>query len=219
MNHLPKARTANIVTQETDKELLIYDLVSNKVLCLNETSKTIWHACDVKTTFDVLRKSTSQDFSDELIFLMLEELQKKNLLSEKIEFEIPMERFSRRKMLAKYGAMAISLPIIVAIVAPTSIMAQSNCQPFTCQTNFVNMCGSFNNNCGGQVTCSCTGIKSCSGTNCLCPDPNTAATLSSVAPFCATRCLQQIFIDSDAQGNLVLGASGCPVNGPACGGG
>ncbi len=158
-----KARIENIVIQETETELLIYDLISNKALCLNETCKTIWQACDGKTTFAQLRKSTSDDFSDEIIFLTLEELQKKKLLLEKVKFELPAGKRSRRKMVAKYGAIAISLPVIVAIAAPTSLNAQSvcvciggSCATGACmcpsgQTNCSNTCRNLNTdnmNCG-----------------------------------------------------------------------
>ena len=46
----PKSRNNEIVVQEADKELLIYDLTTNKAMMLNETSAIIWQMCDGKTT-------------------------------------------------------------------------------------------------------------------------------------------------------------------------
>ena len=46
----PKSRNYEIVVQEADKELLIYDLTTNKAMMLNETSAIIWQMCDGKTT-------------------------------------------------------------------------------------------------------------------------------------------------------------------------
>ena len=103
MPQLPQARLKNVVIQDIDQELLIYDLISNKVLCLNETAKIIWQACDGKTTFADFRNRTNSEFPDELIYLTFDKLQIKELLSDK--FEIPIDR-NRRKMLAKYGALA-----------------------------------------------------------------------------------------------------------------
>jgi hypothetical protein len=42
----PISRQNNIVTQEVESELLIYDLVENKAFCLNETSAFVWQNCD-----------------------------------------------------------------------------------------------------------------------------------------------------------------------------
>ena len=42
----PKARKENLVVQESNGEVLIYDLDTNKAFCLNETSALVWQACD-----------------------------------------------------------------------------------------------------------------------------------------------------------------------------
>lgn len=221
MNKLPKARIENIVIQKLNNELLIYDLISNRALCLNETSKIVWQACDDKTTFAEFRSKNNSQFSDELIWLTLDQLKADNLLDKRVEIEPKFNGLTRRQVIIKVGfTTMIALPLIVSIVAPISTVAQSICQPFTCQANYPNQCGNLSNNCGGQVTCSCPGIRSCSVTNCLCPDPDTAAILPSVAPFCVSRCNQQIFIGSNAQGDLVLGGDfSCLVNCSDCGGG
>ena len=92
--------------------------------------------------------------------------------------------------------------------------------PLTCTANFVNRCGMFSDACGGTVTCSCSGIKSCVGSACICPDAYMATTLPSVASFCNGRCGQQINIDTNASGILVLVIrGGCPVNCNDCGAG
>ena len=39
MKIFPKAKVSNIVQYETDGELLLYNTVSNKTSCLNQTSK------------------------------------------------------------------------------------------------------------------------------------------------------------------------------------
>ena len=96
MNYLPKARVENVVTQDIDSELLIYDLISNKALCLNETSKTVWQACDGETSFDEFRSKTKVNFSDELIWLALDQLKRDNLLDKNIETDSKFNGLTRR---------------------------------------------------------------------------------------------------------------------------
>lgn len=54
MNYLPLARMNDLVVQNLDTEVLIYDLKINKAFNLNETLKIIYEACDGKTTFEVV---------------------------------------------------------------------------------------------------------------------------------------------------------------------
>ena len=80
---LPQARTADIIEQEVDKELLVYNLQSNKAYTLNETSKNIFRACNGKTSFEDLKRQ--HKYSEELIYLALDELKKKEPILLKIE--------------------------------------------------------------------------------------------------------------------------------------
>ena len=126
MNYLPKSRTENIVIQETITELLIYDLISNKAMCLNETSKIVWQACDGKTTFDEFRRKTNSEFSDELIWLALEQFKHDDLLDKSVAIEPTFNSLTRRQVVRKVGfATMFALPMIVSIVAPSAAMAQS----------------------------------------------------------------------------------------------
>lgn len=42
----PKSRRENIVVQEFDDEVLIYDLERDRAFCLNKTSAVVWRACN-----------------------------------------------------------------------------------------------------------------------------------------------------------------------------
>lgn len=46
----PKSRNNELVVQEFEKEVLVYDLNNHKVYTLNETSASIWRMCDGKTS-------------------------------------------------------------------------------------------------------------------------------------------------------------------------
>lgn len=126
MNKLPLARVADIVVQEFGGEVLIYDLKNHKAFNLNKTSSIIFQVCDGKTTFAELK--TKYKFTDELIFLALDQLKKENLLSE--DYISPFTNISRRTVIRQAGlATMIALPFITSLVAPTAAMALSGCPP------------------------------------------------------------------------------------------
>jgi hypothetical protein len=124
MNKLPPARTNNIVMQDLGKEILLYDLTTSKVFCLNQTVSVVFRSCDGITDFAEF-KSLNKDFSDELVFLTLDLLDKNNLLGDE-NFQVSFGHLSRREVVKKIGlASLVTLPIISSIVAPTSAMAAS----------------------------------------------------------------------------------------------
>lgn len=144
MHLLPTARHENIVVQNLDKELLIYDLKTNRAFALNDTLTIIYRACDGQTSFDELKKKYK--FTDDLVYLGLDGLQQNNLI-EGVDITY-FGNSTRREIIRRVGlATMIALPVIASIVAPTSLMAQSGiavlgpCQPgsvcasgLTCQT-------------------------------------------------------------------------------------
>lgn len=141
---LPKARTTDILEQDAGKELLIYDLRIDKAYSLNETSAVVYKACS-RQSFEELKRE--HKYSDELIYLALDELKKQDLLEG--DYVSPFAGMNRREVIRKVGfASMIALPVISAIVAPTPASAASGrgtagyFQP--CQTT---------NDCAGTNTC------------------------------------------------------------------
>jgi hypothetical protein len=124
MHNLPIARHQNVVVQELGKQILIYDLNTHKAFNLNETSSIVYQSCDGKTTLEELKLRTK--FTEEIIFLALDELKKENLIEENQPYNSPFSGMSRREAIRKVGlASMIALPVISSLVAPTSAMAQS----------------------------------------------------------------------------------------------
>lgn len=122
---LPLARTENIIVQSAGQELLIYDLLTHKIYCLNETSRIVFESCDGKTTFDELKNK--QKLIDDIIFLALDELNKQNLLIKDSGYLSPLTNISRRKAIRRIGVASIAaLPTIVFLVAPVAA-AQNSC--------------------------------------------------------------------------------------------
>ena len=139
---LPNSKTENIVVREVNNELLIYNLLTNQAFCLNETSAIVYLACDGKTTLEELSRQTK--FSDDLILLALEGLQKQNLCQgEKIDY---FNGVSRREIIRKAGlASMITLPFVASIIAPVSAQAASCAAPGAAPGN--NFCNGDNNSC------------------------------------------------------------------------
>lgn len=130
MKTLPVARTQNLVMQNFNKEVLLYDLLTNKIYRLNETSTIIYLACDGKTEFSDL--VSKHQFTEELIYLSLRLLQKENLIEAKQSNYLGT--LSRREMAHKVGLTTmLALPVISSLIAPQAAEAQSiNCLNDTC---------------------------------------------------------------------------------------
>lgn len=155
---LPAARTANIVMQELNGELLIADLNDNRVHRLNQTLGIVYRACDGKTTFDELRKR--YNFPEELIALALAELEKENLLGSGNRKD--SAAVSRRELIKRAGlATMIALPIISSLTMPAAADAASGINasvPFTggsCPTGYYPIPQSEGGGGGNGDFCTC----------------------------------------------------------------
>lgn len=143
MAKLPESRRTELVIQEANDEIMIYDLKTDKTLCLNKTAANVWNACDGKTAFDELKNR--HNYSDETIYLALDELKSRNLLAE--QYSSPFAGMNRRQLIRKVGlASMVMLPVVSSIIAPTASRASSR----------------LNANCTG-----CTSRTQCASNNCL----------------------------------------------------
>lgn len=129
-NTFPLARQKDIVVQQTNDEVLVYDLKTNKALCLNETSAAIWQFCngknDVAEIAQKFQTQSAQPIPIELVKITLEKLNKENLLENYHPQTDKMDKTSRREMIRKIGlATAIAFPIITSVIAPTAVSAAS----------------------------------------------------------------------------------------------
>ena len=149
----PIAKKTNIVIQEFENEVLIYDLKDHKVFCLNQTSAIVWQLCDgrrsVSQIADEVSKQLKTLVNEDLILLAVDELGRNDLL-ENVEY-FPQQ--NRREAIKKIGLTSmIALPLVSFLVAPSAISAQSAAAiggactlgtPSTCSTsNCLNSGGS-----------------------------------------------------------------------------
>ena len=128
----PKTRNENIIVQEMENEILIYDLNNNKTFSLNETSALIYLLCDGKQSITEISRSLSkklnQPISEDLVWLALDSFKKDNLLENNDQFEIDFKGLSRRQVIKKIGFSSLAtLPVIASVTAPAAAAAASIC--------------------------------------------------------------------------------------------
>ena len=127
-------RKENIVVQDIDGEILIYDLIENKAFCLNRTSALVWQACDGKRTVaeitELLGKQLNSEVKEDIVWLALDQLNKESLIQKEYRLNEKFSGLSRREVIRKIGLTSvIALPIITSLVAPLAIHANSACIP------------------------------------------------------------------------------------------
>ncbi|NJM52252.1 MAG: PqqD family peptide modification chaperone [Blastocatellia bacterium] len=165
----------NVLVQELEKELLLYDLKRDKAFCLNETSLMIWNLCDGNNSVeDICREFGVQlktNIPIEMIWLALDKLKSEQLLGNYEEINIDFSNLSRREVIKKVGlSTVVALPFVSAVIAPKAAAAQSQA---VCSSQTTCLCPDASCVVFGNVallqnpctnpTCSGTG-----GNNCLC---------------------------------------------------
>jgi hypothetical protein len=135
VKNFPNSRTKDLVVQELENEVLIYDLKINQAFCLNETSALVFQLCNGKNSVSDLSDLMSRNFkalvTEDFIHLILSELRKNNLLENDDEPGHHFEELSRREIVKRVGLTSIiALPLILSIIAPSAAMAASGCTLF-----------------------------------------------------------------------------------------
>ena len=130
MNIKPQSRKENIVIQELEKELLIYDLAINKAFSLNETCAMVWAECDgeqgIPEIASILSRRTKGLVNEEVVWLALDTLQKENLLTDNDSRLATFNGMNRRQLIRKVGyASMVVITLITSLIAPTAANAAS----------------------------------------------------------------------------------------------
>lgn len=146
----PVSRKENIVVQDLDDEILVYDLNKHKAFCLNGTAAFVWQMCDGKNDIGQiskgLAKKTKSTVNEDLIWLAIEQLKKDNLLANPDQLVSGFEGMNRREVIKRIGlGTMVALPMVAGITAPLSVNAAS-----------LGRCGTActtNANCASPSTC------------------------------------------------------------------
>jgi hypothetical protein len=165
---LPRACQDGLLEEAVGDELLLYDRNSHTAHCLSPIAACVWRHCDGER--DVIELAELSGASENRVADALRELREKDLLDAEpqlMQNAVPGE--SRREAIgrvARYGAAAATVPLIVSATAATPAMASSG---------------------GGSAIC-IPGVK---GANCcVCQnEPNTCHELGSEE--CVTFCQEK----------------------------
>jgi hypothetical protein len=126
-------REHGLVIDDLPDEVLIYDLERHEAHCLNRSAALVWRSCDGKRApAEIARRLSAEldaPFSEELVRLALQQLEKFHLLEHSATAPAQFPLLSRRQMVRRLGiATAVAVPLITSIVAPTSVQA-ATCTP------------------------------------------------------------------------------------------
>jgi hypothetical protein len=163
----PVSRKDNLVVQELDGEVLIYDVSENKAFCLNETSGLIWQACDGKKSVAEISKLVGKELNspvnEDLIWFALDQLKKEKLIENSDDLPDHFEGLSRREVIKKVGlGSIIALPVVASMVAPMAIEAQSACNvAASCTCAVDGMTAGQGNICAPAGTGGCNMFTTC----------------------------------------------------------
>jgi hypothetical protein len=197
----PRAREDDLVIEEVEDEVLVYDQRTHHAHALTATAADVWRACDGDTTAKGLGARLGLDARTTA--RALEELASCGLLDSTTQIDHGGNGLTRRQVTAraaKLGGAAAAAPLILSIAAPvaeaapTPTIAQCAqyhdhacnpcatvcgccccCQAGPCKTCFpTNMCPSFNCPQGQRADCSVESKVDCvpAGTPVLCHPPN-----------------------------------------------
>ena len=163
----PHARSDDLVIEEVDDELLVYDSTNKRGHCLGATAARVWRACDGHS--DVSAISEALELDAEVVRQALDELEALELLDTQGVKVVQAgsgngDGLTRRQLAgrsARVGAGIAAAPLVYSIsVSPA--MALMTPTPFQCQLYTVQSCGT-SSACGklDGCCCCCQGGGSC----------------------------------------------------------
>ena len=136
---------------ELKDEILIYDLERHKAHCLNPSAAAVWRSVNGSNTtteiVKLLQKDLGEQIDDSFVQLALERLARRHLLEEP-SASLAKTVFPTRRQVMKRVGLAVALPLVTSILAPTAAQAAS--------------CLGSGSNCSSSSQC-CSGICAAGG--------------------------------------------------------
>jgi hypothetical protein len=125
---LPVARKEGLLIEKLPDEVLVYDLDRKKAHCLNQTAALIWNHCDSETSVGdllrILQNQSAKKVEENVVWYGLQQLNKSSLIEAGLKFPDDSVRFSRRELVKRIG-VAVSIPLVISIIAPKASAALS----------------------------------------------------------------------------------------------
>jgi hypothetical protein len=150
-------------------DLVVYDRERDRAHRLNRTAALVWRHADgersVAELADLLRRELDPHADDDLVWVALDRLRSAHLLETPLARSAEAIRTSRRQFVRKVGlvgTLALLLPAVTTITAPTPAEAQTCncllcCECETCNTSNIccecDSCGTCFPNCFTCITC------------------------------------------------------------------
>ena len=128
----PLRRRGDLIVRVVSDETLVYDERNDRAHCLNRAAALVWEHCDGRTAVEeiaaVLHRELGISSDADVVRLALRKLDKARLLEPVSEPDPATRSVSRRELAKRLGlaaGMAVGLPLVLSIVAPTPLMAAS----------------------------------------------------------------------------------------------
>jgi hypothetical protein len=120
------------IIKRVDDELVIYDQDTHKVFHLNKAAAIVWEHCEDAASLDELSHTLASHSglpaSEDLTGLALQELRDAELIEGSFASAAGRE-VARREVMMRMAGMALALPLVVSLLAPTPSMAASQGDP------------------------------------------------------------------------------------------
>lgn len=131
-SNLPRARRSDLIVQQMEQEIVVYDSVGDKANVLNVTAAAVWQACDGQRTVSEIAALVSRELgspvNEAVVYYTLDQLAKKNLLETRAAVPAQYQRLTRRDFLrAGLVGAAVVVPVIVTMTVPKAASAQGSC--------------------------------------------------------------------------------------------
>jgi hypothetical protein len=129
---LIRKRQDGRIVKRVDDELVIYDEQNHQVFHLNRAAAIVWEHCDGASSLEdlahTLATHSELPASEELASVALQELRDAELLEGSFA-SVAGREFARRDVMARMAGLALALPAVVSLLAPTPAMAASGNAP------------------------------------------------------------------------------------------
>lgn len=123
---VPATRKDGLTISTLDDEVLVYDPETRRASCLNSFAAGVLALCDgQRSASDITRELPFKDVDERMVWLALADLQKAQLLQDRISIPFNADgRTNRRDLLKRIGiGSAVAVPIVAGIALPTVAQA------------------------------------------------------------------------------------------------
>lgn len=153
------ARSADLLVEEIDGELVVYDLRTHSAHHLSQTAAAVWRRCDGCTSVaeigGAIPGSEGGTTGTGVVWLALRELTSAGLLDEDLQFPKDVKTLSRRELLGRAAVLGAgaSVAVLTMSVQPAAAAGSCSAIPGTpCQNN---------GECCSPLTCTGAPNKTC----------------------------------------------------------